>query len=330
MSATRAQSLRTLTRARAPVRTRATQFKRGYASENPNVSGASAGANDPTPKKGFPFIAVGAAVGIPAIGWFFWGKSKDESSPSSTGEKTRGGTFNEEPSRSVPDKQAKGKEEKPASTKAVAPDNERLRKETTTRGPMEVVQAARACTANIMALVAIVDYLQDVLSRLPQGTNRPPWSPTRLRVLAYTCPCMVFARIDNRLDDLELGGDGLSTPNCDVNRVCALSCFHTVCCFLCCFSTGNELVWQRERARNFGFRSAERFEYIEATFKPFKFLVNSEEGVHSLCAERARRRRFYEGYKANEPMRLPMRAGGGELEGQRKYSENLWVCPRRL
>ncbi|CAI4212737.1 unnamed protein product [Parascedosporium putredinis] len=80
-------------------------------------------------------------------------------------------------------------------------------------------------------------------------------------------------------------------------------------------STGNELVWQRERARNFGFRSAERFEYIEATFKPFKFLVNSEEGVHSLCAERARRRRFYEGYKANEPMRLPMRAGYADPQG---------------
>ena len=74
-----------------------------------------------------------AAVSIPAIAWFFMGRSpatadKGAEMKDPRREERKGGTDsgNEEPSRSVPEGKPESKETKPANPKAVAGDAQRL------------------------------------------------------------------------------------------------------------------------------------------------------------------------------------------------------------
>jgi hypothetical protein len=75
-------------------------------------------------------MGVALALAIPAMAYFFMGSSKTKVSPAGGADS---GGRNEEPSKSVPAEQPPHKETKPASTKAVVPDGQRL--DTEVRAP---------------------------------------------------------------------------------------------------------------------------------------------------------------------------------------------------
>lgn len=123
------QPMRSLPRAstRLSLRTAPTaRFQRNYATggEEPPPSGKKPG--------GFPVAPVAAALTIPAIAWFFMGRTPATDKGGVTkNQDPRHEAVNEEQSRSVPHLKPDSKETKPANPKAVAPDDSRLASERT-------------------------------------------------------------------------------------------------------------------------------------------------------------------------------------------------------
>lgn len=63
---------------------------------------------------------------------------------------------------------------------------------------------------------------------------RHTWSPSTLPTIAALCPFVVYGRIENRIRDLERGGDGFGVPYCNLNGRCVCGTFQFCCCCFCC------------------------------------------------------------------------------------------------
>lgn len=63
---------------------------------------------------------------------------------------------------------------------------------------------------------------------------RNTWSPDALPRVALLCPCVLYGRIENRIQDLEMGGDGFGIPYCGWNMRCMCGAFQFCCCCCCC------------------------------------------------------------------------------------------------
>lgn len=77
-------------------------------------------------------------------------------------------------------------------------------------------------------------WLASLLDPESNRRYRGTWSPDSLPRIAVFCPWMVYGRIENRIQDLELGGDGFGIPYCDCNLRCMCGAFQFCCCCCCC------------------------------------------------------------------------------------------------
>ncbi|KAL2111654.1 hypothetical protein VUR80DRAFT_9665 [Thermomyces stellatus] len=296
MSALRTQ-VRTLSQAsrRAPARSSAARFQRRCVTDDsspPAGKGPAKGQGAGAP----PIAGLVAMVSIPAIAWFFFSRApsaagkgavmKDarrETPPEEEAAK-RPGITNEDTSKSVPKEKPADKETKPANPKAVSPDNQRLDTES------DIIFLPRDPTAR-----PVMEHCLSWLASLvdPESNRRyvDTWAPHALRRVSLFCPWVVYGRIENRIRDLERGGDGFGIPYCCCNERCFCGCFQFCCCCGCCCGYSEILVLQRDMARIWGHPRPENEmdEYV-ARRRPWRFLEDTEAGLHAACAARNRRR----------------------------------------
>ena len=80
----------------------------------------------------------------------------------------------------------------------------------------------------------ILSFFASIVDPESNRRYRDTWPPWVAFPLAFWCPFVVFGRIENRIRDLESGGDGFGIPWVSCNERCCFSCCHCLCCCCCC------------------------------------------------------------------------------------------------
>lgn len=72
---------------------------------------------------------------------------------------------------------------------------------------------------------AFLSWLGTLVDPQSARNYRTTFSPETLAKISLFCPWVVYGRIENRLSDLERGGDGFAIPYCDCNVKCCCGAF---------------------------------------------------------------------------------------------------------
>jgi hypothetical protein len=81
---------------------------------------------------------------------------------------------------------------------------------------------------------AVLSWVSSIADPESNRRYRGTFSPEMLPVVSLLCPWVVYGRIENRIADLEHGGDGFGIPYCDCNGRCFCGMFQIFCCCCCC------------------------------------------------------------------------------------------------